>query len=64
LRWPLVDGLGDAELEQLLYPPRPELAADQRPLPDWAAMHRELRRPNVTLSLLWEEYRAGPGCQV
>jgi transposase len=63
LRWPLVDGLGDAELEQLLYPPRPELAADQRPLPDWAAMHRELRRPNVTLSLLWEEYRAGPGCQ-
>ena len=33
--------------------------ADQRPMPDWAWVHRELRRPNVTLALLWEEYRAG-----
>ena len=32
-------------------------------MPDWAAVHRELRRPNMTLSLLWEEYRAGPGGQ-
>ena len=30
--------------------------------PDWAAVHRELRRKGVTLSLLWEEYRAAhPG---
>jgi transposase len=28
-------------------------------VPDWAWVHRELRRPNVTLALLWEEYRAG-----
>ena len=33
------------------------------PMPDWAAVHRELRRPNVTLSLLWEEYRDGAGAQ-
>ena len=26
--------------------------------PDWAAIHRELRRKDVTLALLWEEYRA------
>jgi transposase len=26
--------------------------------PDWAAIHKELRRPGVTLQLLWEEYRA------
>ncbi len=26
--------------------------------PDWAAIHHELRRPGVTLLLLWEEYRA------
>jgi hypothetical protein len=25
----------------------------------WAWVHCELRRPNVTLALLWEEYRAG-----
>jgi transposase len=30
--------------------------------PDWASMHRELRRKHVTLSILWEEYIAGePG---
>jgi transposase len=30
-------------------------AQDERPQPDWALVHRELRRPNVTLILLWEE---------
>src|SRR3954470_3078263 len=29
-----------------------------RPKPDWAEVHRELRRPDVTLTLLWEEYKA------
>jgi transposase len=27
-------------------------------VPAWSAVHRDLRRPNVTLALLWEEYRA------
>jgi transposase len=63
LGWPLPEAIGDAELEARLYPPPPDVAAHQRPLPDWAAVHRELRRPNVTLSLLWEEYRAGAGRQ-
>jgi transposase len=26
-------------------------------LPDWTSIHQELRRPNVTLHLLWKEYR-------
>ncbi len=63
LGWPLPDGLDDAQLETLLYPPPPAVAAEQRPAPDWAAVHRELRRPNMTLSLLWEEYRGGTGAQ-
>src|SRR6185369_11653620 len=41
-----------------LYPPPAEAAKDRRPQPDWAAIWRELRRPGVTLQLLWEEYRA------
>ena len=57
--WPLPDDLDDAQLEALLYLPAPTIAADQRPMPDWAWVHRELRRPDVTLALLWEEYRAG-----
>jgi transposase len=57
--WPLAEDLDDAQLEALLFPPPPAIAADQRAMPDWGWVHRELRRPNVTLALLWEEYRAG-----
>ena len=57
--WPLPADLDDEQLESLLFPPPPAIATDQRPTPDWAWVHRELRRPNVTLALLWEEYRAG-----
>jgi transposase len=55
--------LDDAQLEALLYPPASQVAPERRPVPDWSAVHRELRRPNVTLSLLWEEYRGGAGAQ-
>src|SRR6476469_191130 len=57
--WPLPADLDDLQLEALLFPPPPAIATDQRPVPDWAAVHRELRRPNMTLALLWEEYRSG-----
>ena len=57
LSWPLPDTLDDARLEALLFPPPPDVARDQRPIPDWAAVHRDLRRANVTLALLWDEYR-------
>jgi len=59
LVWPLRDGLDDQQLEALLFPPPPDVPVAQRPVPDWAAVHRELRRPNMTLALLWEEYRSG-----
>jgi transposase len=58
LAWPLPDNLDAAGLEALLFPPPPDVPTDQRPVPDWSAIHREMRRPNVTLALLWEEYRA------
>ena len=58
LSWPLPDALDDARLEALLFPLPPDVPSDQRPIPDWTAVHRDLRRPNVTLALLWEEYRA------
>src|SRR5205823_13339545 len=57
LSWPLPDELDDVALEALLFAkgPAPE---PNRPLPDWNHVHRELRRPGVTLMLLWHEYRA------
>jgi transposase len=63
LGWPLPEGLSDEQLEERLYPPPPPVETERRPKPDWAMVHRELRRPNMTLSLLWEEYRAGPGTE-
>jgi transposase len=58
LTWPLPDELTDEALERRLFPPPAVAAKDRRPQPNWAAVHRELRRPGVTLQLLWEEYRA------
>jgi transposase len=57
LAWPLPPELDDdVRLENRLYPLPSDLPSDERPQPDWALVHRELRRPNVTLMLLWEEY--------
>lgn len=58
LGWPLPASLSDTALERRLYPPPPAVPSDSRPLPDWSTVHRELRRPGVTLMLLWEEYQA------
>jgi transposase len=59
LSWPLPPECSDAELEALLYPaPKPSTVA--RPLPDWADVHREMKKrkqTGVTLQLLWIEYK-------
>jgi len=60
--WPLASTLSDDELQARLYPaPRPR--SSTRVEPGYAALHQELKRPGVTLQLLWEEYRAGAGEQ-
>ncbi len=54
--WPLPDGLDDDDLEAMLFSTRASTAS-QRPVPDWKKIHVELRRPHVTLMLLWIEYK-------
>ena len=58
--WPLPEDLSDVALEARLFPASTALAAikSRRTKADWPAIHRELKRPGVTLRLLWEEYRA------
>ena len=58
LSWPLPPELDDDSLELLLFPSPTMASRLDRPVPDWAVMDRELRRPGVTRALLWEEYRA------
>ncbi|TAM56149.1 MAG: IS21 family transposase [Chloroflexota bacterium] len=56
LSWPLPEGLDDEALEARLFvkaaPP-----VQLRPQPDWQYVHQELRRPGLTLMLLWLEYK-------
>jgi transposase len=56
--WPLPADLDEGALAQLLFPPRAAVPVERRPVPDWAAVHQELKRKGVTLWLLWQEYKA------
>ncbi len=62
LAWPLPEELDDETLERRLYG-QPAAKASAFVEPDQAAIHQELKRKGVTLTLLWEEYRqvAGDG---
>ncbi|HUC63963.1 MAG TPA: IS21 family transposase [Stellaceae bacterium] len=60
LSWPLPAALTDAVLEALLFVKAGAPTGTRRKsAPDWPTLHRELRRPGVTLMLLWQEYRQG-----
>jgi transposase len=58
--WEDVEGFSEAELKELLgIKPPPfrglKVATGER-APDWCWIHSELKRPGVTLMLLWQEY--------
>jgi len=59
LGWPVPADLTDPQLMERLMnavaAPTPTVPA--KPLPDWPAIHEQLRRKGVTLQLLWQEYR-------
>ncbi len=57
LGWPLSEEMDDWALEARLFKQAAPMPSRSRPQPDWAEVHRELRRPGVTLLLLWNEYK-------
>jgi len=57
LSWPLPEDLTDEALERRLFPGPASCEAGERFTPDWAEVHRELKRKGVTLHLLWDEYK-------
>ena len=57
LFWPLPAELTDAALEAQLFTAAGKKQGHRRRAePDWAAVHRELKRKHVTLQILWDEY--------
>ena len=63
LAWPLPEDMTDRALEAALYASRRSKRGHRRIAePDWAGVHRELKRKHVTLLILWDEYIAtSPG---
>jgi transposase len=62
LVWPLADDISDQVLEERLYGGSGKSVGSgagmrKRAEPDWSDLVRELRRPAVTMVILWEEYR-------
>lgn len=49
--------MSDTDLERRLFDRAYQNTQRIEAQPNWAYIHRELRRKGVTLSLLWEEYR-------
>jgi transposase len=58
MSWPLPDGIDEAALERWLFHPVGEATRRGLAQPDWSAVHVQMRQRGVTLSLIWEEYRA------
>ena len=59
ITWPVPDELDDVALERRLFSPPFAVHESPRPQPDWARLHAELRRPGVTLLLLWRSIEPG-----
>ena len=55
LSWEEVREMDSGTLECRLFPS--ETASPSRPVPNWSEVYQELKRPCVTLQLLWEEYK-------
>ena len=55
LCWEQVKAMDSGILERHLFPV--EVESPVRPLPAWVEIYEELKRPGVTLQLLWEEYK-------
>lgn len=56
LSWEVARDYSDEQLESCLFKKAQDHTTTTRPLPDFNYIHKELKRPGVTLQLLWEEY--------
>src|ERR1700720_820933 len=57
LTWPLPAEMTDSALETALFAAAGTKQGHRRHVePDWAEIHRELKRKHVTLTILWDEY--------
>lgn len=53
--WPVPEDCSDKMLEELLFARHQQVGSRQTP--DWKAVQRELMKKNMTLTVVWEEYK-------
>ena len=56
LTWPLPPEMDDNQLARLFYPGADTRVTARHQIPDWPAIHQELKHKGITKQLLWEEY--------
>ena len=57
ITWPLPVDMDDRALEDMLFARVDPTISETRPMPEWVSVHRELRRKDATLQVLWQEYK-------
>lgn len=55
ISYPLDNDITNADIERLFFPER-KISLVKRKEPNYAYIHKELAKPGVTLTLLWNEY--------
>jgi len=55
ISWPLPQDCSDKRLEELLFARHEQTGPRQAP--DWKAVQRELTKKNMTLTVVWEDYK-------
>lgn len=58
LNWSKIKDYDDDKLNNVLNHQKSSSISSDKPQPDWKYIHQELKKKNVTLHLLWEEYKA------
>lgn len=56
ISWPLDESVTNAELQNIMFPRKANTESNYLE-PDYEYIHRELAKPGVKLTLLWDEYR-------
>ena len=56
LSWPLPEDMTETKLMELIYPSAAKSTV-RKPEPEFDHIHQELKKPNVSLTLLWTEYK-------
>lgn len=57
ISWPIPEKMDEGELYRLLFPEKAVETTSVKAQPDWEQVRKELKKRNVTLRLLWSEYR-------